>query len=635
MTFDEERYAQQVLEPARLADGAPAGDLLARYQLTLPLSVAQVAETLPAVLACWRRARRELKFRKAVTRLEADHARLAPAFEKAKAGDLGPLQAALAEAAARGADRLGGLAAEVDDIAGPVKRITPEAANELAAHHAIQPGQIAAVLLDRGVRVSEPDPLPPQAPVAAYGRYREALRTLGCRHAADFVFGFGDDHAAQDGRIAVWDTVALADRPERRISDETVGAADRAWAARPHDGSKTLASTVLVALKGLLESSGPAGVSELVRYEVAEELRARHRQGASANALVAYASNTLGLADDDARRMAFAVRAEPANGGASAPPTATPPATTPPAAPPPAPAPPATVPAPALSPAGPLSATPPATPAASTTATGTPAGATTGPPAEVAPGRHRAAEPAAKLTHGDEPSRDAPRPAAPDHAAQPVSPAAHAPLAAYAPLPAPADVSADRAGDEVVVRWQWPTELTEVAVRWQIAGHPWRERLVSRGAYRSQGGAWLPLGEVASNGAHNAPMEITLAPMAPLDGHRVEGPPLRVRIPGRVEAWYEVTRTGPPWRRELTVAVTAGAPARLRRLMVVLRRGTVMPLHASDGEVLRQLDHVTLAPDQPVRLRLPAPRGPYWVRCFAADDSVELRDPPVVQLRGR
>jgi len=65
-----------------------------------------------------------------------------------------------------------------------------------------------------------------------------------------------------------------------------------------------------------------------------------------------------------------------------------------------------------------------------------------------------------------------------------------------------------------------------------------------------------------------------------------------------------------------------------------------MPLHAADGEVLQRFDDVRLAPDNPLWLRLPAPRGPYWLRCFAsADDStdevVELRDPPVVQLRGR
>ncbi|MGH3717056.1 MAG: hypothetical protein ACRDT4_26885, partial [Micromonosporaceae bacterium] len=209
------------------------------------------------------------------------------------------------------------------------------------------------------------------------------------------------------------------------------------------------------------------------------------------------------------------------------------------------------------------------------------------------------------------------------------------PLGAYAPLPAPSQVAANRAGDEVVVHWQWPTELTEVLLRWRLADHPWRTKLVSRGAYRSQGGAWLPLAEVASNGDRNAALRVELIPIAPRHGRRVQGPPVTLKVPGRVEAWYEVTRGGPPWRRELTVAVRTHGPAQLRRLMVVLRRGTVMPLHPTDGELLRQLEDVRLAPDAPLRLRLPMPRGPYWLRCFTVDDDVELRDPPVVQLRGR
>jgi hypothetical protein len=192
----------------------------------------------------------------------------------------------------------------------------------------------------------------------------------------------------------------------------------------------------------------------------------------------------------------------------------------------------------------------------------------------------------------------------------------------------------------VVVRWQWPPELAEVRLRWRVrhSGETrWRDRIVSRGGYRSQGGAWLPFDDGSDAADRNRPLEIQLVPAVKTGGVTAS---VTVQLPGRVQAWYEVARTGPPWRRQLTVAVRAGQPAQLRSLLVVLRRGSVMPLHATDGEVLRQLDDVRLSPDTPLRLRLPAPRGPYWLRCFAsADDStdevVELRDPPVVQLRGR
>ncbi|MGH3647245.1 MAG: hypothetical protein ACRDTM_08720, partial [Micromonosporaceae bacterium] len=311
MTFDADSYLTEVLEPARLAEGQPPADLLVRYGLSLPLSAAEIAENLPAVLGTWRRARRELKYRKLIARLEADHARLAPAFDKAKAGDVGPLHAAVAEARSAGHAALDKLRDELADMVGPVRRITPALAAELAAHHRLRPPQIAPLLVELSIDVAEPDPLPERPPVAGYPRYREALRTLGCRHTADFVLDESRDSATLDGALRVWHTVEIDGQPERRVVASTVHTADLAWAARPYDGSKTLASTVLVTLKALLETSGPAGVAELVRYEVAEELRNRHRQGASAAALVDYAAGSLGLAGDDARRIAFAIRAEP------------------------------------------------------------------------------------------------------------------------------------------------------------------------------------------------------------------------------------------------------------------------------------------------------------------------------------
>ena len=677
MSFDEERYAREVLEPARLSHGQPPADLLVRYGLSLPLQPARVAETLPAVLGCWRRARRELKYRKLVTRLEADHARLAPAFDKAKQGDVGPLTDAVEAARSASHAKLDKIGAEIDDIAGPLKRITPELAAEIAGNHRLQVSQLAPVLDEADIAVVAADRLPLESPVAGYPRYREALRTLGCRHTADFVLDESNDpDGGAEGELTIWNTVSIVGKPERRVVASSVHTADLAWAARPHDGSRTLASTVLVALKALIEFQGPTGVAELVRYEIAEELRTRHRQGASAAALVDYATSSLGLVADDARRIVFAVRAEPQS--ADAPPA--------PAAPAAsgsdarvAPAPLASAPPPAPAPTSrpsagtPLSAAPPS-PA---TPVGPPSPA---PPSRTAPGTAgpiSLTAPVPRSEPGSLPypgtrseSESLPRshrepesPPEPESLPEPGSRAAAAateatvvpdgfaelpvltasapvaadavPLAAHAPLPSPNHVAADRVGDEVVVRWEWPPELTEVALRWRSGDLPWRAKSISRGAYRSQGGAWLPVGELATNGDRNAPLRIELVPVAPLHGRRVQGAPVSVTVPGRVEAWYEVTRTGPPWRRELTVAVRSGQHAHLRSLMVVLRRGTVMPLHATDGEVLRQLEDVRVSPEQPLRLRLPLPVGPYWLRCFAPGDDVELRDPPVVQMRGR
>jgi hypothetical protein len=643
--FDEERYTREVLEPARLADGQPPTDLTVRYGLASPLSGAQVAATLPRVLGCWRRARRELKYRRLVTRLEADHARLAGAFGRAVAGDLRPLLTAIEEAQSANRERAGRLRAEIADLAVPLGRITPELAAELAARYGVSPGELTVLLARSGVRVAPADPIPGRAPVSGYPRYRNALRTLGCRHTADFLLDPGGGAAAPDP-VTVWDGVAVAGRPETRVGPQTVLVVDRTWAARPHDGARTLASTVLVALKSLVESPGPAGIAELVRFEIAEELRTRHRQGASAAALVEYASG-LGLAREDARRIAFAVRAEPyvppAPGRHAAPETSA-----------------AASEAPTEDPAessagstatGAADVLPdlgPALPgeAGQSTAAPAPDAATRVPDTPVPasgrrPGPISTTPPRAGQSPGDtSTSPPTPRPAA-TPTAEPVAGSRHPAVIERRPSPAPGHITVDRLGDEVVVRWQWPPDISEVLLRWHAphAGEVWREKAVSRGGYRSQGGAWLPFDE-AFDRYRNRPLEVQLVPMIVRDGTRTSGAPVTVRVPGRVEAWYEVARSGPPWRRELTVAVRADQPAQLGTLLVVLRRGGVMPLRATDGEVLRRVDDVQLSPEQPLRLRVSAPRGPYWLRCFAAaDDStdqvVELRDPPVVQLRGR
>ncbi len=60
----------------RARPALPPDDLLVRYALGRDL--AEVGETVKAVRQCWRRQRSQLKFRRLVDRLEADHARLAP-----------------------------------------------------------------------------------------------------------------------------------------------------------------------------------------------------------------------------------------------------------------------------------------------------------------------------------------------------------------------------------------------------------------------------------------------------------------------------------------------------------------------------------------------------------------------------
>src|SRR3954462_15663335 len=96
MVFDEQRYVRDVLEPARAAGNQPPDDLRVRYALTEPLVAREVTETLKQVRMAWRKARGQLRFRRLIDRLEGDHLRLAPLFERAALGDLTGLRDELA-----------------------------------------------------------------------------------------------------------------------------------------------------------------------------------------------------------------------------------------------------------------------------------------------------------------------------------------------------------------------------------------------------------------------------------------------------------------------------------------------------------------------------------------------------------
>ncbi|MBX6767454.1 MAG: hypothetical protein IRY90_09940, partial [Actinomadura rubrobrunea] len=113
-------------------------------------------------------------------------------------------------------------------------------------------------------------------------------------------------------------------------------------------------------------------------------------------------------------------------------------------------------------------------------------------------------------------------------------------------------------------------------------------------------------------------------------GTRVTGTAATVEVPARTVVRYQVERTGPPWRRALTVRLSASQPMRIGRLTMVLRPGRVMPYRPDDGEPIGAWTEVPV----PGEVSVPAPSasGPYWVRCFADDDVIELSDPPIRQL---
>ncbi|WP_207944631.1 hypothetical protein, partial [Actinomadura rubrisoli] len=305
VSFDEE-YRRDVLEPARAAGDQPPEDLRARYALPDPASDALAAEAVAArvkqVRQCWRRARGQLKYRRLIDRLEAEHRELAPLFAAAERGDLRPLADRLRGGAERTRRRHAEARARLADAAGTLRMVTPAEIEGIARTGGVPRAELEAAAAERGIEIREPDALPQSAPYPAYRKVRESLEVLGKRHLADFLFG-----ARLAGPMRLLDGFAAP--PGLRLDQDAVAAAGAEWARRSRDTSTTHADTVLAALR-----SG-AVLSDLVLYDVADRLRERLRQRASERALLRHAVDDLRVEEGDARRLVFAVVRETGTGG--------------------------------------------------------------------------------------------------------------------------------------------------------------------------------------------------------------------------------------------------------------------------------------------------------------------------------
>src|SRR4051812_24485821 len=283
MLFDEQRYVREVLEPARVAGNQPPDDLRVRYALIEPLNSREVAECVKRVRMCWRKSRGQLRFRRLIDRLEGDHLKLAPLFERAALGDLAPLRAELTTTTEKAGRRRAELRHRLLDAAGEMRMLAPGDLREIG-------GEAAELAREADIEIREPDVLPVTPPYPGYPRARDALDALGARHLREFVTG--DPRA---GRVLG----ATRDlRPAiQRVAEQ--------WSRRPHDGNRTNADTVLIALKRVDDRLGG-----LVLFDVVARLRERHQQRASQGALLRFAAGDLGVDDDDARRLVFAVLRE-------------------------------------------------------------------------------------------------------------------------------------------------------------------------------------------------------------------------------------------------------------------------------------------------------------------------------------
>ena len=864
--MDDERYKREVLEPARAAGDQPPEDLRVRYALPDPLTAAGVAARVREVRQCWRRARGQLKYRKLVDRLEAEHRELAPLFAAAERGDLRPLAERLAGGQERSRERRARARARLADAAGMLRAVTPAELEGIARTSGVSRAELESLAASDRIEVREPDALPVTAPYAAYRKVRESLEVLGRRHLAEFVFG-----GRLRGPMRVLDGFAAPGPGGRplRLDAEAVASTAEAWARRGRDTSTTHADTVLAALR-----SGADPV-ELVLFDVADRLRERLRQRASERALLGYAVEDLGVEPGDARRLVFAVLREAGQGGgglagrlralldagevyaaaelagavreggeqeearvlavearrrvdaalrlreqavAEADPDRAwllladalrlvgdlPGAREAQRRLPPRPVPvlraevdgaavrlswepspsvagevgyrvvrcrgraprgagdgepveggrderpPVNVPlfygvvavrgegvsAPAV--AGPVVVRPepgeveivagdgvvtgrwrcpaealrvevvrdgrPVPAGRDGFRESVPNGVAHGyrvsavyPAAHPGDGGREVVTPGVRVTvtpsAPPEPVYELsaePDPSDPESLRVRFEPPRHGvaelvlldrsppwPRSALVPveevraaggarvagtpvpgglvvrpggsgwllavtvaegtaaigayhrhvhLPPPGRLVAERRGGEVHVGFDWPAEVTEVELVWRAGPEPERREVVTRAAYDTLGGIRVEAPE-------DLPVEVSVAAAGTVGGAPVTGPPVTARVEAPVLVRYDLERGGPPWRRSLTVRLDCARRVRIRRLLLVRRDGRVMPSRAADGEVVAAWSQVAV----PGELSVPLPRdgasGGCWLRCFAEDDVIELRDPPVRRLQ--
>ncbi|MFF4739896.1 hypothetical protein ACFY2W_29030 [Streptomyces sp. NPDC001262] len=299
MAFDESRYRREVLDA-----GLPVTeDLRTRYQLPRNLDGTAVAEAVAAVRACWRRSRARLKYRAVIEQLEAGYLSHRPLLDAAAAGDPGPLRAALEAHGRRAESGRARLRAVLGEAAGGLGMLAESTVAEIAAAHRVREDQVWELLPALGLRIAEPDPLPRSVPHPAYARCAGHLEVLGLRHLGDFL-ATGTPGGRSGEPLHVFGVLPAG--------PSTVEAAAQRWGRLPHGAAHTAAQAVVAAVRGVLTGQGPEGLARILLHELATPLRTRYAARATPATLLAHAVEELSVAEDDARRLVFAVLHETA-----------------------------------------------------------------------------------------------------------------------------------------------------------------------------------------------------------------------------------------------------------------------------------------------------------------------------------
>jgi hypothetical protein len=259
VSFDQERYEREVLEPARLAGNEPPRDLGVRYALTPELlaSPAEFASHVAEVAMYWNALKQQRRYQRLAGALLAAHSQLVSAG----------LDASRVEEERQQAEAQ--LARRVTDLSATTSCVSSNTLQRLMRESGFGPALVRAALLEHGVRVVDPVELGGRPPTGKFPDLRAQLRVLGRRLSAEVVF----EDLAQRG-FRVLEGFSLLDTGERLVGggeDAPLRHAQRRVELGRADERRTAAAKVLAILLELAEQPGALDV--LVRWEVAQALR--------------------------------------------------------------------------------------------------------------------------------------------------------------------------------------------------------------------------------------------------------------------------------------------------------------------------------------------------------------------------
>lgn len=294
----EDRYKEDVLEPAVKSDGRPTKDIVRRYQLTDPNNANKVRDDVEWVREHWELMQESLLYNGVVRILKREHSE-----EYHRLFD--PLDiATLAAAIERSReDPETGDASASDRVlraAGPWQIISEASLRALESDGTHTRRALIAAVDSLGVTVAPPADLPIIAPVPQLPDLQKFFMARGHRHLLDFFFGHDVDLG--DG-IAVEPTLTIIGRQEIALDPETLEAFT--MGPRRPDPEDTEAWAVV----RRLSVCTAADLSSLLVWELVQSLRAARDRGARPKDLLDHAIS-LGLAEREARRLAYSVDAE-------------------------------------------------------------------------------------------------------------------------------------------------------------------------------------------------------------------------------------------------------------------------------------------------------------------------------------